>query len=417
MDADRQNADATEATGVASGREAFMAFTVRLAWALHRYGAPAHRLEEVLEAMSGRLRLPGQFFAMPTALFVSFGPWDRQQTMLVRVAPGDVDLQKQVKLDDIAERVADGRLDPRAGVEEIESVERAPARYGVVLTLICFATASGVASRFFGGGWREMVVSSATGLVVGLLAQVMGKRTSSSRVFEPVAAVVASLFAALGAWALGPLSTSMAVLGGLIVLLPGLTVTTALNELATRHLMSGTGRMMGAMMMFLVMGLGVTLGSKLAQWVPGGAVQGPIPLPGWTEGGALGVGLLCFAVLFRVPAREIPFSFAIGASAYAIARFGSSLLGPDLASGTAAFVLGAAANLYARVRRRPAAIPLVPSLMLLVPGSVGFRSLLSLLENNVLSGVETAFQMIMVGVSLVTGLLLANLVLPPRRAL
>jgi len=35
----------------------------------------------------------------------------------------------------------------------------------------------------------------------------------------------------------------------------------------------------------------------------------------------------------------------------------------------------------------------------------------------VLSGVEAAFRMIMVGVSLVTGLLLANLVLPPRRAL
>jgi uncharacterized membrane protein YjjB (DUF3815 family) len=55
--------------------------------------------------------------------------------------------------------------------------------------------------------------------------------------------------------------------------------------------------------------------------------------------------------------------------------------------------------------------------MLLVPGSIGFRSLLSLLERNVLSGVETAFQMVMAGVSLVTGLLLANWILPPKRAL
>jgi len=393
-----------------------MAFTVRLARALHRYGAPAHRLEEVLQAMSDRLHLPGQFFAMPTALLVSFGTLEQQHTILVRVEPGDVDLQKQVKLDDIAERVADGRLDPRVGVEEIEAVVRAPARYGVLLTVLCFGLASGAASRFFGGGWREILVSSITGLTVGALAQFMGRRTSTSRVYEPVAAVVASLFAALGAWWLGPLSTSMAVLGGLIVLVPGLTVTTALNELATRHLMSGTGRMMGAMMVFLVMGLGVTLGTKLARLVPG-VSQETIALPFWTEGIALGLGLLAFAVLFRVPAREIPWTFVIGAGVYATARFGSYWLGPDLAVGTAAFLLGAAANFYARVRRRPAAIPLVPSLMLLVPGSVGFRSLLSLLEKNVLSGVETAFQMIMVGVSLVTGLLLANLVLPPRRAL
>lgn len=158
------------------------------------------------------------------------------------------------------------------------------------------------------------------------------------------------------------------------------------------------------------------MGTKLARLVPG-VSQETIALPFWTEGIALGLGLLAFAVLFRVPAREIPWTFVIGAGVYATARFGSYWLGPDLAVGTAAFLLGAAANFYARVRRRPAAIPLVPSLMLLVPGSVGFRSLLSLLEKNVLSGVETAFQMIMVGVSLVTGLLLANLVLPPKRAL
>lgn len=397
-------------------REAYMAFTVRLAWALHRYGAPAHRLEEVLQLMSDRLHLPGQFFSMPTALLASFGSWENQHTILVRVDPGDVDLQKQVKLDDVAERVASGQLDPRAGVEEIEAVVLAPARYGVVLTLICFGLASGAASRFFGGGWREILVSSVTGLFVGIMAQLMNRRTSTSRVYEPLAAVVASLFAALGAWWLGNLSTSMAVLGGLIVLVPGLTVTTALNELATRHLMSGTGRLMGAMMVFLVMGVGVVLGTRLALLVPGG-IGTTIPLPVWTEGVALGAGILSFSILFRVPAREIVWTFLIGAAVYATARFGAIPLGPDLAVASGAFLLGASANLYARIRRRPAAIPLVPSLMLLVPGSIGFRSLLSLLEHNVLSGVETAFRMIMVGVSLVTGLLLANLVLPPRRAL
>jgi uncharacterized membrane protein YjjP (DUF1212 family) len=397
-------------------REAYMAFTVHLAWALHRYGAPAHRLEEVLQLMSDRLHLPGQFFSMPTALLASFGSWENQKTMLLRVEPGDVDLQKQVKLDALAEAVASGQLDPREGVEQIDAVVRAPARYGTALSLVCFSLASGAASRFFGGGWREIVVSCVTGLVVGTMANFMGQRTSTSRVFEPLAAVVASLFAALGAWWLGSLSTSIAVLGGLIVLVPGLTVTTALNELATRNLMSGTGRLMGAVMIFLVMGVGVALGTELAQLVPGGAGT-TLALPTWTEGVALGVGLVAFAVLLRVPARETPFTFVIGAMIYATARFGSSAMGPDLAVGIAAFLLGTSANLYARLRRRPSAIVLVPSLMLLVPGSIGFRSLVSLLEHNVLSGVETAFRMIMVGVSIVTGLLLANLALPPRRAL
>lgn len=412
----RNHPTAVETEHAAPPVGAYRAFTVRLAWALHRYGAPAHRLEEVLQLMSDRLRLPGQFFSMPTALIASFGALDEQHTMLVRVDPGDVDLQKQVKLDQVGERVAAGEMDPREGLAEIDRIVDAPPRYGRVATVLCFGIASGAASRFFGGGWREIVVSTTTGFIVGALALLMGRTRSTSRVFEPLAALVASLLAALGAWWLGPLSTSMAVLGGLIVLVPGLTVTTALNELATRHLMAGTARLMGAVMVFLVMGLGVTLGGKLAQLVPG-AAQATIPLPMWTEAIALGAGLLSFAILFRVPAREVPYSVIIGTAVFATSRFGAPLIGPDLAVGTGAFLLGASANLYARLRRRPAAIPLVPSLMLLVPGSVGFRSLLSLLERNVTSGVETAFQMIMVGVALVTGLLLANLVLPPRRAL
>ena len=397
--------------------DAYVNFTVRLAWALHRYGAPAHRLEEVMQLMSDRLGLPGQFFAMPTALLAAFGPWDHQRSFLVRVDPGDVDLHKQVELDAIAEDVALGKLDPNDGLKQIDKTIRRPARYGSKLTVLCFGLASGAASRFFGGGWREVFVSAIIGTVVGLLAHLMGRQRSSARVFEPIAAVAASLIAAAGAWWLGNLSTSMAVLGGLIVLVPGLTVTTALNELATRHLMSGTGRLMGAMMAFLVMGLGVTLGGRLAALLPGTAAQATVPLALWTEYAALGVGLVAFAVLFRVPAREAPWTVLTGAVVYFVARAGTASFGPDLGVGLGAFVLAAIANLYARLRRRPAAILLVPSLMLLVPGSIGFRSLLSLLERNVLSGVETAFQMVMAGVSLVTGLLLANWILPPKRAL
>jgi len=353
---------------------------------------------------------------MPTAFFASFGAWEQQRTLLLRVEPGEVDLQKQVKLDLIAEQVAAGSMEPHQGVLEIDAIVQAPARYGIILTVLCFGIASGAASRFFGGGWREVLVSTMTGLVVGAMAQIMGRYAPSARIYEPTAAVIASLFAASGAYWLGSMSTSMAVLGGLIVLVPGLTVTVAFNELATRHLMSGTGRLMGAMMTFLVMGLGVALGTKLSTLLPGTSGE-TIPLPPWTESVALFAGLFAFAILFRVPAKETPFAFLIGALVYVVARFGSIALGPDIAVGTAAFLLGTTANLYARFRRRPSAIPLVPSLMLLVPGSIGFRSLISLLERNVLSGVEMAFQMIMVGVSLVTGLLVANLILPPRRGL
>jgi uncharacterized membrane protein YjjB (DUF3815 family) len=55
--------------------------------------------------------------------------------------------------------------------------------------------------------------------------------------------------------------------------------------------------------------------------------------------------------------------------------------------------------------------------MLLVPGGLGFSSLSAMLDKNVVSGVETAFAALMVAVALVAGLLVANVLVPARKAL
>jgi uncharacterized membrane protein YjjB (DUF3815 family) len=58
-----------------------------------------------------------------------------------------------------------------------------------------------------------------------------------------------------------------------------------------------------------------------------------------------------------------------------------------------------------------------PGIILLVPGSVGFRSLSAVLERDVLLGLDTAVSLIVVLISLVAGLLFGDLLVPPRRAL
>jgi uncharacterized membrane protein YjjB (DUF3815 family) len=58
---------------------------------------------------------------------------------------------------------------------------------------------------------------------------------------------------------------------------------------------------------------------------------------------------------------------------------------------------------------------LVPGILLLVPGSVGFRSLLSLLDRKAVVGLETGFSMLMTAVALAAGLLIASIVVPEAR--
>src|SRR5262249_27563350 len=106
-----------------------------------------------------------------------------------------------------------------------------------------------------------------------------------------------------------------------------------------------------------------------------------------------------------------------GIVSFAGAREGAALLGPELGGFIGALVLGVGSNLYGRLQDRSSMGPLVPGLLILVPGTVGVGRLSKILEGDVVSGVATAFKMALIAVALVTGLLLSNLVFPPRRTL
>jgi len=80
-------------------------------------------------------------------------------------------------------------------------------------------------------------------------------------------------------------------------------------------------------------------------------------------------------------------------------------------------VVGCGSNLYARLRDRPAIVPLAPGMILLVPGSLGYRSLSAVLNRETIAGVDFAFGMILVAMSLVGGLLASSAIVPPKRIL
>jgi len=390
-------------------------FLLKLARALHRYGLPSHRLEENLNALSQRLETEGQFFCTPTSVIASFGADDRQRTFFIRATSGDANLEKLDALVRLSAAVAEGRMTAEEGIIETERIVERPQRYGFWLTALCFAGTSGGAARLFGGGWREATAASLIGLCVGLLLQLAGRRKAAVDLTAPVAAIGAIVLAEAAALVWGDYAHQMAALTGLIVLLPGLTLTVAMTELSTGHSMSGTARLANAGILFLMIGFGLALGGEIDRFFPRAiAAAAAQPLPDWTIWLALAVVALSLVVLFRAHPRDTGWVCAAGLFSFVCARTGSHLLGAQLGGFLAAFALGMGSNSFTRLLKRPSAIIHLPGLMLLVPGSVGFRSMTSLIARDTVTGLETAFDMALTAIALVAGLLLANLALPPR---
>ena len=70
--------------------------------------------------------------------------------------------------------------------------------------------------------------------------------------------------------------------------------------------------------------------------------------------------------------------------------------------------IGLVAHLNARVRRRPVWLVTIPGVLVLVPGSIGYRSLLELVDRDVATSIETALQMFLTAAAIVFGLMMSD---------
>lgn len=395
------------------------AYLIRVAGLLHAYGTPAHRLERVMLKVADKLGIAARFNSTPTALILSLGEGAEERTHLLRSEPGEVDLGKLIEFDEIMESVDRGRLTFAESVQSLEAIAAPQERYPIGMSAAAFGVASGGAAYFLGGALLEMLAAFLLAVGLYFMARIAAGRLSEG-LFEPLAALfVASASLGLAQY-IQPLDDRVVTLSGLIILIPGLTLTVSMIELATRHLVSGVARLAGAAVLFLLILLGVAMAWRLGEilW-PNESVPLNVQLatPNWTEWAALATAPLAFAIILKARVREMAIIWITGVCGYLGARFGTQIFGPDMGAFLGALIVGLFSNFYARYWNRPALVPLTPGVLLLVPGSLGFRSLTSFLEQEALEGMEWAFQTSLVAVSLVGGLLFANLFIPPRRVL
>ncbi len=404
-DKNRKTCAEVEAAELRSNTELLAA----LAKSLHSAGLPAHRLESLLTETARHLGTPAQVFALPTGVMLAVGRETSPVTMLLRVEPGAVHLERLARLSAIARGVIRGQLAAPEAKRRIDFVMRAGPRWGVLSTVLAYVLSAGSFSVFFGGAIPEIVTGVGVGLAVGLLSVLMRGLRSNTRLFELLAAVAAAAIANAGYALDHDLVQWIPLAAGLIILLPGLTLVDALDELAHGNLASGGARLAGVGVVLLVMAFGAVVGASLI--VPSLATPVDSPperVPVWWIAPALVA--VAFGSMIRFRARWRDFWEALGASTLALiaARVGTAQFGPFAGPFLAALLLGAVANLTANALRQPAQLIVVPGLALLVPGSFGVRSLSSLLTEDTTVGVDTAFHMFLTAMALVSGLLVSN---------
>lgn len=391
-----------------------VSFILDLGRALQQYGTPAHQVEATLSALCTKVGRRGEFFSTPTSLMAMIErlPGAESVAHLVRIDVGAVQLDKLSLVDEIAERVVSGTLTLADAGRQIREVDRAPSPYGALLRWPAYGMASAAVTLSFGGGWLEMAAGGAIGVLVGIVSSLLVPRVR--HVFEFIASFVASA-AAIGAAHWVGAKPAITTLAGLITLVPGFSLTIGVSELARRELVSGTARLMWALTVLLEMGIGSILARELLPPPPVVAVA--YGVPGWVTELALIGPLFAFVILFQVPRNAIAVVAIVCVLGFYGARLGARLTNPMIGPWLGAFCIGVACNLYSRAFNRPATIPLVPAVVLLVPGAISLSGLTAIMDAQMDIGMQNLFGGFVVAASIVVGLLISNVIAPARRIL
>lgn len=413
-----------DATGVSApdrGQRARIAFVIELARRLHQYGAAAPRLEQAVNDAAERLGLVCDVLSTPTSIVLSFRAPDAdiaEFTQVVRIAPGDVNLRRLCRADGIAEKVAAGAMDPHEGMVQLRALGRPLSPMALRTIVVGYGLAAAAVAVLFRTSWQDALVAGVIGLVIGALMVAGQRRPNLSVANDAIAALVATFIATMvSAW-LVPLSLNLVVLSALIVLVPGMSLTTAVRELTSQHLASGVARFAGASATILKLTFGTIFAAQacaLVHIVP--AAHSLPPLPLWAQWPALVVAAVAIAMLFQSALRDYPLVLVSVILTYVVTYWSGRLLEAPFGVFIGALMLGAGSNLYARMMRRPGALIRETGVLLLVPGSVGFRSVSDLLNNQLASGTHIAVLLVTILIALVAGLLFGDLLVAPRKSL
>jgi len=395
-----------------------LSFLMLLGRALLVTGTPAHRFEETMGQVARKLGFEAQFFAIPTGFFSYITLDGRQHTFLLRGRSEAMDLGRIAQLHELVVAVLEDRKPIEEASRRVAAILEAPDRHPKRALVLANALLSACVTTFLSGGWREALLGALLGGVIGLMIGLFAPRPTLQRVQPVLGAALASVASVVLCHFLGHTSALIVTLGAIIVLIPSPGIVMATNEMATDNLLAGSARGLHTLLDLGQLATGMVLAQRIgSHWFQGAMVAQPLALPGWVQLVAMVLVAPAFVVLFNARWKDLLPILVACVVAFGGSRLAGEWLGPEFGAGAAAYLLGVGSILWARRWKQTPFVPLLPAMVLLVPGVIGVQSFTLLGAKQVTVGLDSALQMAQVGMALLVGLLLSRVTVDPRKAI
>ncbi|KAI0045320.1 DUF1212-domain-containing protein [Auriscalpium vulgare] len=257
-------------------------FIIKLSRALMTYGAPSHRIESQLVSAARILQLDAEFIHLPNVVLVCFGE-PHSVTHFIKCG-GRLALGKLHEVHQVYRQVVHDEISATQATTRLSELMKADAIYGVwTRCFLAFLLSAQICPLAFGGSMVDMWIAAAGSFALcALQLTIVAKSALYANVFEVTVAMMISFLArGLSSIKSDIFCYTAISSAGIVGILPGYLIrkcpftphhsvdpydydaVSSSVELASKNILTGSVKMVYALIYALFLGFGLQIGSDL----------------------------------------------------------------------------------------------------------------------------------------------------------
>lgn len=384
-------------------------FYVQMGKALHRYGVPSYKSEMYLTEIAAKKGIRASFMDSPTWInYVFYDEEEQTYSHVESVKPGELNLGALSKIVEITNNLISDTIDFEEAHWAINKIKSSPPPYGRLIELLGFMVSAGVFSIILDTSWTSAIAASFVGGIVYLITLWSLRSVYIRSTLEALVAFVATFITGLLSLQFDQINISMTILASIIVFIPGLSITTALEEITARNLVSGTAKLFDALVSLFKQFFGVVMGlAVLPLFIEINQREVINDVPQWVDYFAIIALAVSLTPAFKVRPKDVVLCVVVGfLSFYTTVLFSFAGILVSIFMGTNVTV--AVSKLISRLNNSPRLVYLVPGIIMLVPGSKAFIGLSSVFLSQTGASGNMGKQVLYIFMGIIGGLLFSG---------
>lgn len=221
-------------------------------------GAEIARVQQTMEIVAtayGKEDI--DVYAISNGIFVTLHHEDKTRCTQVKHVPlATPHLGRVSKINELSRNICEHHIPLEDATKQMKQILEIPA-YPLWIQMLGYAMGSSCFCYLLGGTWLDFLATAPIGILLCLFQQWMSKAKLSKVIQTILGSALITLCGVFWVHLFPALHMDNIIIGGLIILVPGVPLTTSVRDFSNGDYLSGTIRLIDALLVAVSMAIGV----------------------------------------------------------------------------------------------------------------------------------------------------------------